>query len=154
MGEEGRIQFSERALQPGDAVGGVDELGDRGRSDGGNSAQLDGAVVGYVVPPHALDFAAIRTSSLTAATELIRRAKDTGRLRPDIMLDDIILMVMANNGIHASTPAARLAASRRFAALMIQAFEASPRSAPLPPLPRLMPAVSVPRHKSNRPNTR
>ncbi|QXN88774.1 TetR/AcrR family transcriptional regulator [Nocardia iowensis] len=100
--------------------------------------------------PHALDFAAIRTSSLTAAAELIRRAKDTGRLRPDIMLDDLILMIMANNGIQASTPAARLAASRRFAALMIQAFQATPGSAPLPPLPRLMPTVPVPRHKSNQ----
>ncbi|MEV4123764.1 helix-turn-helix domain-containing protein [Nocardia sp. NPDC049707] len=105
--------------------------------------------------PHALDFAAIRTSSLTAAAELIRRAKDTGHLRPDITLDDLILMIMANNGIHASTPAARLAAARRFAALMIQAFRASPEPTPLPPLPRLMPpAAPVPRHKSNRPNIR
>lgn len=85
--------------------------------------------------PHALDFAAIRTASLTAAAELIRRAKDTGRLRPDIMLDDLILMIMANNGIQATTPAARLAATRRFAALMIQALQVSPGSAPLPPLP-------------------
>ncbi|MFE9321906.1 TetR/AcrR family transcriptional regulator [Nocardia sp. NPDC052278] len=98
--------------------------------------------------PHAMDFTAIRTSSLTGAAELIRRAKDTGRLRPDIGLDDLILMIMANNGIHAGTPAARIAASRRFAALMIQAFQASPASAPLPPVPRLMPAM--PRRKSDR----
>ncbi|MEU0502618.1 helix-turn-helix domain-containing protein [Nocardia sp. NPDC005998] len=102
--------------------------------------------------PHALDFAAIRTSSLTGAAALIRRAKDTGRLRPDIVLDDLILMIMANNGIHASTPAARIAASRRFAALMIQAFRASPASSPLPPIPRLMPADSIPRHQTNRPD--
>ncbi|WP_170264355.1 TetR/AcrR family transcriptional regulator [Nocardia uniformis] len=104
--------------------------------------------------PHALDFAAIRTSALTAAAELIRRAKDTGHLHPDVMVDDLILMIMANNGIHATTPTARLAASRRFAALMIQAFRASPGSAPLPPLPRLVPAVSAPRPESNRPSTR
>ncbi|MEV5543350.1 helix-turn-helix domain-containing protein [Saccharopolyspora shandongensis] len=97
--------------------------------------------------PHAMDFAAIRTSSLTSAAELTRRAKDTGRLRPDIVLDDLILMIMANSGIHASTPSARLMASRRFAALMIQAFQASPVSSPLPPVPRLTPAVSMPRHK-------
>ncbi|MFI6170428.1 TetR/AcrR family transcriptional regulator [Nocardia sp. NPDC051052] len=89
--------------------------------------------------PHAMDFAAIRTSSLTGAAELIRRAKDAGRLRPEIVLDDLLLMIMANNGIQASTPAARIAASRRFAALMIQAFQASPESAPLPPVPRLLP---------------
>jgi AcrR family transcriptional regulator len=97
--------------------------------------------------PRAINFAAIRTSSLTSAAELIRRVKDTGRLRPDVVLDDLILMIMANDGIHASTPSARIAASRRFAALMIQAFQASPVSSPLPPVPRLTPAVSVPRHK-------
>ncbi|WP_405162864.1 TetR/AcrR family transcriptional regulator [Nocardia sp. NBC_01499] len=89
--------------------------------------------------PHAIDFAAIRTSSLTGAAELIRKAKGTGRLRPEIVVDDLILMIMANNGIQARTPAARVAASRRFAALMIQAFQVSPVAAPLPPVPRLMP---------------
>ncbi|WP_433663791.1 TetR/AcrR family transcriptional regulator [Nocardia sp. CA-128927] len=94
--------------------------------------------------PHAMDFAAIRTSSLTGAAELIRRAKDTGQLRSDVVLDDFILLIMANNGIQASTPAARLAASRRFAALMIAAFHSVPGSSPLPPLPpvpRLTPVV-------------
>ncbi|MFJ2667559.1 TetR/AcrR family transcriptional regulator [Nocardia fluminea] len=98
--------------------------------------------------PHAMDFAAIRAASLTGAAELISRAKDTGRLRSDMVVDDLILMIMANNGIHASTPAARTAASRRFAALMIQAFQSVPASAPLPPTPRFMPAM--PRHKSDR----
>ncbi|MEV4759937.1 helix-turn-helix domain-containing protein [Micromonospora sp. NPDC049559] len=93
--------------------------------------------------PRAMDFAAMRTSSLTRAAALIRRAKDTGRLRPDVVLEDLILMIMANDGIRASTPAARIAASRRFAALMIRACEAPPGSAP-PPVPLPTPAVSVP----------
>jgi AcrR family transcriptional regulator len=93
--------------------------------------------------PRAIDFTAMRASSLASAAELIRRVKDTGRLRPDVVLDDLILMIMANNGIHASTPAARIAASRRFAAHMIQAFQAAPVSSPLPPVPHLTPAVSV-----------
>ncbi|WP_053737873.1 TetR/AcrR family transcriptional regulator [Nocardia sp. NRRL S-836] len=97
--------------------------------------------------PHAMDFAALRTSALTAAAELTRRAKVSGRLRPDVVLDDLILMIMANSGIHATTPAARVAASRRFAALMIQAFEASPTSSPLPPMPRLAPALVTGRTK-------
>lgn len=92
--------------------------------------------------PRAMDFAAIRTSSLTGAAELIRRAKETGRLHPDIVLDDLILVFMANHGIRAGTPTARVAASRRFAALMIRAFQVSPVSAPLPPVPRLMPGVT------------
>ena len=45
---------------------------------------------------------------------------------PDFVLDDLILMLMANSGIHATSPAARVAASRRFAALAIQAFQAAP----------------------------
>ncbi|WP_232376291.1 TetR/AcrR family transcriptional regulator [Amycolatopsis aidingensis] len=100
--------------------------------------------------PHAIDFAAVRTSSLTSAAELTRRAKGTGRLRPDAVVDDIVLMIMANSGIHASTPAARVAASRRFAALMIQAFQASPVSSPLPPVPRLTPVMSVPSAQTGR----
>jgi AcrR family transcriptional regulator len=100
--------------------------------------------------PHAMDFSAIRTSTLASTAELARRAKATGRLRPDITLDDLILMIMANSGIHAHTPAARVAASRRFAALMIQAFEVSPTSAPLPPMPRLDSGLSVPRGKPRR----
>jgi AcrR family transcriptional regulator len=97
--------------------------------------------------PRAMDFAANRSSSLTAAAELVRRAKNTGRLRPDVVVDDLILMTMANDGIHASTPAARIAASRRYTALMIQAFQTSPAASPLPPVPQLTPVVSVRRHK-------
>jgi hypothetical protein len=62
-----------------------------------------------------MNFAAVRTSSLTSAAELIRRVKDAGRLRPDIVLDDLIIMIMANDGIRAITPSARSAASRRSA---------------------------------------
>lgn len=72
--------------------------------------------------PRAVDFAALRGDSLASAAELVRRAKD--HLRPDVSVDDLILMIMANSGIHASTPAARVAASRRFAALVVRAFEA------------------------------
>ncbi|TWF82110.1 TetR family transcriptional regulator [Pseudonocardia hierapolitana] len=90
--------------------------------------------------PHAMDFAALRASSLDRVAELARRAKDVGRLRPDFVLDDVILVLMANSGIRAASPAARVAASRRFAALAIQAFQASPVASPLPPVARLAPA--------------
>lgn len=100
----------------------VEKLCDLQAGDHGFTAAFKSAF------PRAINFAAIRASSLTSAAELIRRVKDTGRLRPDVVLDDLILMIMANNGIHASTPSARIAASRRFTALMIQAFQASPVS--------------------------
>ena len=93
--------------------------------------------------PNAMDFAASREHALRAVAELARRAKDTGDLRPDFVLDDLILMLMANSGIHAASTADRVAASRRFAALVIQAFQVSPNHAPLPPAARLAPASAL-----------
>lgn len=84
--------------------------------------------------PRAVDLAAGREYTLGAVAELARRAKEAGHLRPDFVLDDLILMVMAHRGIQAGSRAAQLAASRRFAALVIQAFHASPGRAPLPPM--------------------
>jgi AcrR family transcriptional regulator len=76
--------------------------------------------------PHAMDLAAHRRATLNAVGELARRAQDAGHLRPDFILDDLILVLMANNGIRATSTAARVSASRRFAALTIRAFQASP----------------------------
>jgi AcrR family transcriptional regulator len=79
--------------------------------------------------PHAMDFAADRDYSLRSIARLAGRAQETGRLRPDFVVDDLVLVIMANNGIYATSPAARVAASRRFAALAIQAFQAVPKPA-------------------------
>jgi AcrR family transcriptional regulator len=87
--------------------------------------------------PNAMDFTAGREHALKSVAGLARRAKATGDLRPDFVLDDLVLVFMANGGIQATSTAARVAASRRFAALAIQAFRASPKAAPLPPVPRL-----------------
>jgi AcrR family transcriptional regulator len=110
-------------------------------------------VVEKVMVMHALDrgFARTFTSRLSGATgladdrdralslllRLIRRAKDSGRLRRDFVLEDLALALMANEGIRAETPQRRVAASRRFAALMLQSFHAHPEPAPLPPAVRL-----------------
>lgn len=92
--------------------------------------------------PRAMDFAASRERALASIAELARRAKATGRLRSDFVVDDLILVLMANSGIRATSPAAAVAASRRFAALAIQAFQTAPGASPLPPVARLAPAVS------------
>jgi AcrR family transcriptional regulator len=94
--------------------------------------------------PKAMDFAAGREYALSSLAELARRAKDAGRLRPDFVLDDLVLVLMANHGIRATPPTAAVAASRRFAALAIQAFRASPEASPLPPAARLALAVAMP----------
>ena len=94
--------------------------------------------------PDAMDFAADREYALRATAELARRAKEAGHLRPDFVLDDLVLMLMANGGIRATSTAARVAASRRFAALAIQSFQASPAASSLPPAARLAPVMLIP----------
>jgi AcrR family transcriptional regulator len=87
--------------------------------------------------PHAIDFVASRDYAMRTIAELARRAKADGRLRPDFVVDDLVMVFMANSGIRAGSSAARVAASRRFAALAVQAFQTSPAHEPLPPPTRL-----------------
>jgi AcrR family transcriptional regulator len=75
--------------------------------------------------PNAIDFTASREHALRSVAALADRAKAAGRLRADFVMDDLILVFMANSGIHAPSPDAQVAASRRFATLMIQALQAS-----------------------------
>jgi AcrR family transcriptional regulator len=74
--------------------------------------------------PHALDFAAERAEALTSIAELLRRTQDAGQVRSEVVLDDVVLVLMANNGIQARSPAARVAASKRFAALALRGLRA------------------------------
>ncbi|MBL7499552.1 TetR/AcrR family transcriptional regulator [Frankia sp. CNm7] len=87
--------------------------------------------------PQAVGFATDRDRALRLLLELVRRAKAAGSLREDFVLEDISLALMANEGIRAESPEMRAAASRRFAAFMIQSFQADPVLAPLPPAVRL-----------------
>ncbi|MFD2793467.1 TetR/AcrR family transcriptional regulator [Promicromonospora vindobonensis] len=86
------------------------------------------------------EFAPQRDRTLASLLTLVRQAKDAGSLREDFVLEDINLALLANEGIRADTPEMRLAASRRFAALMLQSFRAHPVPMPLPPAVRLPPA--------------
>jgi AcrR family transcriptional regulator len=87
--------------------------------------------------PEAVDFTADRDRTLRLLLELVRRAKEVGFLRTDFVLEDISLAMMANEGIRAESPELRVAASRRFAALILQSFQANPVPTPLPPAVRL-----------------
>ncbi|MFJ9154287.1 TetR/AcrR family transcriptional regulator [Streptomyces sp. NPDC102270] len=95
--------------------------------------------------PEAMDFAADREQTLRAVGELARRAQKTGQLRPEFVIDDLILMLMAHRGLQDTPRAARVTTSRRFAAYVIEAFRAAPEvgaPTPLPPAPRLQLAHS------------
>ncbi|MEW1588424.1 helix-turn-helix domain-containing protein [Micromonospora vinacea] len=95
--------------------------------------------------PNAVDFEARREYALSAIDELARRAKATGRLRRDFVLDDVLIVLMASSGIHATSPTTQVSAARRFAALAISAFQVSPDVSPLPPVARLAPPAPVSR---------
>ncbi|MEU4242242.1 helix-turn-helix domain-containing protein [Actinoplanes sp. NPDC026619] len=84
--------------------------------------------------PAAVDFGAHRASLLRSLADLCRRAKEAGALRPDFVLDDLILVLMAGRGLSAAPPEARAAAARRFAALALEAFRGTTA---LPPPARI-----------------
>jgi AcrR family transcriptional regulator len=85
--------------------------------------------------PRLVDVVPERERGLRAFTRLARRAQRAGSVRPDLVPDDLVLLLMANRGVRASTPAATAAAARRLAALLLQSL--APGSGPLPPPVRL-----------------
>jgi AcrR family transcriptional regulator len=87
--------------------------------------------------PDTVDFAERRTVAIRTVGELIRRAQESGDLRADFTLDDLVLVLMANGGIRADSPAEAVAATRRFTALLLPSLRAHPADPPaaLPPGP-------------------
>ncbi|NKI42858.1 TetR/AcrR family transcriptional regulator [Streptomyces physcomitrii] len=75
-------------------------------------------------------FAPAREQAVRDLRELIRRAKESGALREDVGLDDVVLTMQAGRGIRAASPAAQAAATRRLAELILQSFRAVPRTSP------------------------
>jgi AcrR family transcriptional regulator len=65
---------------------------------------------------------------------LIGRAQADGSVRPDLVVADVVVMLLANSGVLAATGRAAPDAWRRFAALMVDAFGAGTGS-PLPEPP-------------------
>jgi AcrR family transcriptional regulator len=81
-------------------------------------------------------FAEHRGTMLRLLAGLALRAKTAGRLRADFVVDDLVLVLLADRGLAAAAPEDREAAARRFAALALDAFSAADASR-LPPAPRL-----------------
>jgi AcrR family transcriptional regulator len=75
-----------------------------------------------------------RNRSARALTELLKRAKATGRLRDDFAHQDVPLILMANAGVVTATRHAAPEAWRRLVAYLIQAF-ATEAAQPLPAPP-------------------
>jgi AcrR family transcriptional regulator len=80
--------------------------------------------------PDAIDFDAARNRAEEGFAEVVRRAQESGDLRADFDPADLALLLQANAGITADSPAVALAASRRLVAYLLQAFRCT---SPLPP---------------------
>ncbi|MFW5418568.1 TetR/AcrR family transcriptional regulator [Nocardiopsis sp. CNT-189] len=62
---------------------------------------------------------------------LVERAKESGRVRPDVDRSDVLLLLLANCGVAAEAGPHAPAASRRLVGHLLRSFQADP-SAPLP----------------------
>jgi len=91
--------------------------------------------------PGTVDFAQHRATLLHSLADLCRRAKESGALRDDFVLDDLVLVLMAGRAFSATPPNVRLASARRFSALAIEAFRASAEQSILPPPARVAASV-------------
>ncbi|WP_246038219.1 TetR/AcrR family transcriptional regulator [Saccharothrix texasensis] len=84
--------------------------------------------------PDAVPVDEMRARAEEAFAGVVERAKGIGVLRPDFALDDLTLVLMANNGLVTDSVDEAVAASRRLVAYFLQAFRARD---PLPPPVRL-----------------
>ncbi|MFE7407593.1 TetR/AcrR family transcriptional regulator [Isoptericola sp. NPDC057559] len=86
--------------------------------------------------PRAGDATAIgreRDRVFASLAGLVARAQASGALRPDVTLDDLALVVMANDGVVAAAADPTGSASRRLVAVLLGGFRAAPGATPLPP---------------------
>jgi AcrR family transcriptional regulator len=84
--------------------------------------------------PTAKELEADRAAAYQGFTELIARAKEAGRLRPDFSPEDLVLLLMANAGVVAATAQELPDAWRRLVAFMLQAFTVhDTKGMPAPP---------------------
>jgi hypothetical protein len=72
----------------------------------------------------AAQIAAHRKSLLASIELLAKRAKAAGGLRPDFVIDDLVLILLAGRGLSSADPVRAEQAADRFANLALAAFEA------------------------------
>jgi AcrR family transcriptional regulator len=82
--------------------------------------------------PRAIDVEGKRVSAERGFAELVRRAQVSGHLRADFDPGDLVLLVLANNGVAAAVGAGSAAASRRLVAYLLQSFRADHTGPPVP----------------------
>lgn len=88
--------------------------------------------------PGAFDLVAHRAAMLHDIAGVARRAIEAGRLRPDFVLDDFTLVLLAGRGLVATPVGERVASARRFAALAIDGLRRADSNGALPDRPRVV----------------
>ena len=84
--------------------------------------------------PDAIDVERERDRALSGLAGLVRRAQDAGRLRADVTVGDLVLLLLANRGLVADSADEARAASRRLVGFVLDALRADrSRPEPLPP---------------------
>jgi AcrR family transcriptional regulator len=100
--------------------------------------------------PSAIDFAAHRAALTREIAAISRRAIATGDLRPDFVLDDFMLVLLAGRGLTTIPARDRVAAARRFSALAIEGLRAGDANYPLPKSPLIASRIiSARTHRSD-----
>jgi AcrR family transcriptional regulator len=87
--------------------------------------------------PDAAMFSNHREALLRQLAGLAERAKHSGGLRHDFVINDLVLVLLAARGLSSTLPGTREAAARRFGALAIDAFRESDTNSILPRRTRL-----------------
>ena len=72
--------------------------------------------------PEAFTVGAHRMELLQKLSELAERAKRSGELRPDFVIDDLVLILLASRGLQSKLTGSRDVAAARFSSLAIDAF--------------------------------
>jgi len=94
--------------------------------------------------PAAAVFSSHRGALLRMLDSLAERAKQSGALRRDFVIDDFVIVLLAGRGLSSAAPAAREPMARRYAALAIDGFRESVANGPLPQRARQMPVRVLP----------
>jgi AcrR family transcriptional regulator len=96
-------------------------------------------------------FEAERARAYRGVTELIARAQQVGRLRPDFTPEDVVLVLMANAGVVGATGDEAPDAWRRLVGYLLQAFAAEAAGPlPEPPTPQRMYRALLRLHRGHR----
>jgi len=80
-----------------------------------------------------IDYRRRREEAENAFDKLVRRAKESGRLRQDFVVSDLVMALLANSGLRGAPPEHAQALSRRFVAYLLHAFGTEAGEEPLPP---------------------